>query len=34
MSRKFEGHEHSEKAWRARVHIPLTFLLGPAIGNE
>lgn len=31
MSRKFEGHEHSEKAWRARVHIPLTFLLGPAI---
>ncbi len=28
MSRKFQGHEHSEKAWRARVHIPLMFLLG------
>jgi len=28
MSRKFEGHEHSERAWRARVHIPLIFLLG------
>lgn len=29
ITRKFEGHEHSEKAWRARVHIPLQFLLGP-----
>jgi len=28
MSVKFEGHEHSERAWRARVHIPLKFLLG------
>lgn len=28
MTKKFEGHEHSEKAWRARVHIPLQFLLG------
>jgi len=27
-SLKFEGHEHSERAWRARVHIPLIFLLG------
>ncbi len=25
---KFEGAEHSERSWRARVHIPLTFLLG------
>jgi predicted alpha/beta superfamily hydrolase len=27
MTRKFEGAEHNEPAWRARVHIPLTFLL-------
>ncbi len=26
-TRKFEGHDHSERAWRNRVHIPLTFLL-------
>jgi predicted alpha/beta superfamily hydrolase len=25
---KFAGAEHSEKAWRERVHIPLAFLLG------
>lgn len=25
---KFEGHEHSEHAWRKRVHIPLDFLIG------
>jgi predicted alpha/beta superfamily hydrolase len=25
---KFEGHEHSERAWRKRVHIPLEFLIG------
>ena len=25
---KFEGAEHSERAWRERVHIPLEFLLG------
>ena len=25
---KFEGHEHSERAWRERVHIPLEFLIG------
>jgi predicted alpha/beta superfamily hydrolase len=25
---KFKGAEHSEKAWRRRVHIPLEFLLG------
>ncbi len=28
ITRKFPGHEHSERAWRQRVHIPLTFLLG------
>ena len=27
-TRKFGGAEHSEVAWRARVHIPLLFLLG------
>ena len=27
ITRKFEGAEHSERAWRQRVHIPLLFLL-------
>jgi predicted alpha/beta superfamily hydrolase len=27
MTRKFVGDEHSERAWRKRVHIPLQFLL-------
>ncbi len=27
ISRKFPGADHSEKAWRARVEIPLRFLL-------
>lgn len=27
LTRKFEGAEHNEAAWRARVHIPLEFLL-------
>jgi len=26
-TRKFEGHDHSERSWRNRVHVPLTFLL-------
>ncbi|GAB4398047.1 MAG: alpha/beta hydrolase-fold protein [Anaerolineales bacterium] len=26
LTRKFEGHEHTESAWRARLHIPLGFL--------
>lgn len=26
--RKFQGAEHSERAWRARVRLPLGFLLG------
>jgi len=29
MTRVFPGAEHSEAAWRERVHLPLTFLLGP-----
>lgn len=35
-TRKFEGHDHSERAWRNRVHIPLQFLLtGDAVeGGE
>jgi len=28
VSRAFPGAEHSERAWAARVNIPLTFLLG------
>jgi len=28
ITRKFEGAEHSEKAWRLRVDQPLAFLLG------
>jgi predicted alpha/beta superfamily hydrolase len=27
MTRRFEGAEHNEGAWRERVHIPLRFLL-------
>jgi len=26
-TRKFKGHDHSERSWRNRVHIPLAFLL-------
>lgn len=28
LTRKFPGHEHSERFWRQRVEIPLEFLLG------
>ena len=28
MTRKYEGDEHSERAWRRRVDVPLQFLLG------
>lgn len=28
LTEKFLGAEHSESAWRARVHVPLQFLLG------
>lgn len=31
-TRKFDGAPHNEIAWRARVHIPLQFLLGEAAG--
>jgi hypothetical protein len=27
QTRKFVGEEHSEKAWRKRLHIPIKFLL-------
>jgi predicted alpha/beta superfamily hydrolase len=30
MSRSFDGAEHNEAAWKARVEIPLRFLLGTA----
>jgi glycosidase/predicted alpha/beta superfamily hydrolase len=33
MTRKYPGAEHSERAWRARVEVPLTFLLG-ASGDQ
>ncbi len=26
-TRKFQGHDHSERAWRNRVHVPLQFIL-------
>ena len=28
LTRKFEGDEHSERAWSRRLDVPLTFLLG------
>ena len=28
LTRRFEGAEHNERAWRERVEIPLNFLLG------
>ncbi|MCC6279587.1 MAG: esterase [Saprospiraceae bacterium] len=27
ITRKFEGEDHSERAWRGRLHVPLEFLL-------
>jgi len=30
LTRKYEGADHSERAWRARIAVPLTFLLGTA----
>jgi enterochelin esterase-like enzyme len=29
VTRKFVGAEHSERAWRERLHLPLRFLLQP-----
>jgi enterochelin esterase-like enzyme len=29
VSREFVGADHSERAWSARLHIPLTFLFKP-----
>lgn len=28
ITKKFEGENHSENAWKKRLHIPFTFLLG------
>jgi len=28
VTQKFEGHDHHERSWRERLHIPLKFLLG------
>ena len=27
LSEKFEGHDHNERYWHSRLHIPLTFIL-------
>lgn len=32
MTQVFAGAEHSERAWRERIHIPLEFLLAPRDG--
>ncbi|MBI1808580.1 MAG: cyclomaltodextrinase N-terminal domain-containing protein [Gemmatimonadetes bacterium] len=29
LTREFKGADHSERAWRARLDVPLTFLLAP-----
>jgi len=28
MTKKFEGHDHSEKSWRKRLDYPMSFMLG------
>ena len=28
VTRRFDGADHSPRAWRERVHVPLKFLLG------
>jgi len=28
MTKKFEGHNHSENSWRKRLHIPIEFIMG------
>jgi len=28
ITKKFEGADHSEKAWRERLDVPLVFLMG------
>lgn len=28
ITRRFEGHDHSERAWKSRLHIPLLFMFG------
>lgn len=29
LTKKFEGHDHSENSWKKRLSVPLTFLLKP-----
>jgi len=31
MTKKYEGHEHSEKSWQKRLHIPLEFMLAEPV---
>jgi len=33
MSKKFEGHDHSERSWNKRLDIPLQFLINNANKN-
>ena len=33
LTKYFPGEEHSERAWRKRVEVPLEFLLGPSTGR-
>ena len=33
VTRKFPGEEHSERAWRKRVEVPLVFLLRPSLAH-
>lgn len=33
LTRKFEGANHSENAWKDRLHIPLEFLLTKTAQN-
>jgi predicted alpha/beta superfamily hydrolase len=34
VTQVFGGADHSERAWRERVHIPLEFLLSPRVGRS
>lgn len=34
LSRRYEGAEHSERAWRARIGVPLGFLVGAPAQNR
>ena len=34
VTRRFEGADHSPKSWNARLHVPLTFLLGELLTHK